>query len=145
MSAYDLHDLLVERGGLIANTWQFFVSVHFALLGIAFVVRRQLPMLILRTVMLIGYAGFMYVNYMAQLDNYRYGAALSAYAATLASTETNPQLKALHELAAQNGWILKYLVYIYAASTVIGALAIFLPAFRRTHVGEHEEETPPAF
>ena len=145
MSAYELHDLLVDRGGLIANTWQFFVSVHLALLGIAFVVRRQSPILILRTVMLIGYAGFMYVNYMAQLDNYTYGAALSAYAATLAGAETNPQLKALHELVAQDGWILRYLVYIYAASTVIGALAIFLPAFRRTHAGEHDEESPLAF
>jgi hypothetical protein len=127
MGAYELHDLLVDHRGLIANTWQFFVSVHLALLGLAFVVRFHDAKLVLRLLMFTGYAGFMYINFMAQLDNYRYAAALLNALVEEASGET-PAIRAMH-LLFRPGWILDYLHVIYLGSMVLGALAIFIPAF----------------
>jgi hypothetical protein len=126
MTAYELHDLLVDHRGLIANTWQFFVSVHLALLGLAFVVRFQERKLILRTLMFVGYAGFMFINYNAQLDNYRYAAVLLDYLA-VATQGAEPAQQALHQVF-RKGWVLDYLAYIYGVSMLLGLLAIYLPA-----------------
>jgi hypothetical protein len=128
MTAYELHDLLVDHRALIMNTWQFFVSVHLAMLGLAFVVRFHEPKWFMRVLMLVGYAGFMFINYNAQLDNYKYATALLDYLQAIDTPAMIEPERALHSVF-RKGWILQYLLPIYGACLILGILAIFLPAF----------------
>ena len=68
MTGYELHDLLANARELISDTWNFFLTVHLAVLGIVFIASRGIGF-VERTVLVGAYLAFMYMNYAAQLDN----------------------------------------------------------------------------
>lgn len=139
MTVYELHDLLGEHRALIMNTWQFFVSVHLAMLGLAFVVRFYEPKWILRAMMLIAYLGFMYVNFNAQLDNYRFSAALLDYLDVLDSATAIAEERALRAVFSKG--FVDYLPWIYGAASFLGLIAIFLPAFGHAKAADEESSS----
>lgn len=69
-SSFDFLQALIELEGLNLNTWNFFVSIHLALGGLVFVVRRMIY-LVEKLVMLSAYWLFIAMNCSAQFVNYQ--------------------------------------------------------------------------
>ena len=85
MSEYELLDLLASNYQKIDGLWNFFISIHLAILGALFLMPRRVSTPE-RLVAFGAYAAFMYVNRSAMLDSYDYHLALSKEAARLAVT-----------------------------------------------------------
>lgn len=124
MTVADLHGIFVSNRGLIAETWNFFVTVHMAIIGLMFVARGNAVPLVARLLVLVGYAAFMYINYRAQVDNYGY------------STEVLRRLQALEGEKAlvsmfQIGWINSYLPVIYIGAGVFSIVVVLTTYYFR--------------
>ena len=122
MTLAEIHTLLAYNRELIASTWNFFVSVQLALIGIIFVTRRNEVPVLMRGLLLLPYSAFLDINYRAQVDNYEYSRKVLNYAKELeALSETQ---SAALSVIFQTGWIIPYLPILYSASFAIGAIII---------------------
>jgi len=132
----DAHQLLASNRDLINNTWHFFVSVHLALFAVAMFSPNRAasgkPLLLL----LPFYAGFMYLNYQAQLDNYNYAKQILDYIATL--TQGSSEM-AILTASFHKGWLLPYLGWIYTAVGVFSSFVVIVFAFQKPPVREVRE------
>lgn len=125
MSLAEIHQLLATNRQLIADIWQFFISVHLALFALIFTINPKRVTIFARLALVIAYFGFMYLNYHAQLDNYTYARDLIAAGRRLESDQIiarSPLFKAF-----QAGWIITYLPVIYGVSAALGTGLILLP------------------
>lgn len=123
MTGYELHELLGANRELISDTWNFFLSVHLAVLGIIFIARGRINVL-QRLVLIAAYLGFMYINYRAQMDNYAaHNAIIDQIRALPPSGPDAAQAQAL--VVAQSMWIIDYLMYVFAASATVSSVIIF--------------------
>jgi hypothetical protein len=75
MSLYELLDLLASNYQKIDTLWEFFISIHLAVLGALFLMPRRVSMPE-RLVAFLAYAAFSYVNRSALVDTYDYHAVL---------------------------------------------------------------------
>jgi hypothetical protein len=117
MTPTDLHGMFVDNRALIADTWNFFVTVHMALIGLMFLARGAHVPFLARLLVLPGYAAFMYINYRAQVDNYTYTA------------EIIRKLQAegdggLPTTMFRVGWVTEYLPWIYLGAAAFSVLVI---------------------
>lgn len=122
MTVAELHGIFVSNRGLINETWNFFVTVHMAIIGLMFLARGNEVPIRARLLVLPGYFAFMFINFRAQQDNYGY------------STEVLNRLKLLegdHAMASmfKIGWINNYLPYIYGGAALF-AVIIVLATFK---------------
>ena len=82
MSTYELLDVLASNYQKIDGTWNFFITIHLALLGALFLMPRRISVPE-KLVVLIAYAVFNYVNRSALIDAYDYQRAVLAEIARL--------------------------------------------------------------
>eukprot|EP00611_Tribonema_gayanum_P004712 TRINITY_DN13914_c0_g1_i1.p1 TRINITY_DN13914_c0_g1~~TRINITY_DN13914_c0_g1_i1.p1 ORF type:complete len:135 (-),score=14.61 TRINITY_DN13914_c0_g1_i1:72-476(-) len=127
MDLGELHQLILSNRSLIANTWQFFISVHLALFGLLSLLSRGATDGRWRIILLLPfYWGFMFLNYRAQVDNYNYADALIS---AVGDIEASGQGTAsILEATTSPGWVIAYLLPIYAATGVVCTLALVVLA-----------------
>ena len=82
MSLYETLDLIASQFQVINETWNFFVTIHLAVLGLIFIAGRKITWGE-RIIGFVGYCGFSAVNYSAQRDNYAYLETLISEAAAM--------------------------------------------------------------
>jgi hypothetical protein len=121
-----LYEVLGQHRELIANTWQFFVSVHIAIFGLLFMINPSRVSLTSRLVLFFAYSGFMYLNYNAQVDNYTYARELIELAFRLESLQPEPN-QVLTRTFSAPGWLLTYLPYIFIVAMCVGGALILIP------------------
>lgn len=112
MSAFELHTLLASNRELIANTWNLFLGVHIGILAVFGV--RSGPGVGRRIILAAPfYLGFMFLNYRAQVDNYRYARTLLEQ---LREIEVNqPGSMNVTSRVFESGWVTTYLPALYLA------------------------------
>ena len=116
MTGYEFHDLLAGNRELISDTWNFFLTVHLALLGIIFVSRDGINN-IQRIVLFGAYVAFMYMNYAAQIDNYtHYLSIVDGIRSMPATSQGAAEAKAM--VTMDPVWIVDYLGFVYLAATI---------------------------
>jgi len=122
MTLAEIHEILAYNRALIAETWNFFVTVHLALIGLVFLAHRAKSQLFLLILLVPAYASFMYINYRAQIDNYKYTKKILEYAEHIELSVDNnlATLSAIFD----TGWIIEYLQQIYLLAFVFGVLII---------------------
>ena len=120
VTGYELHDLLAANRELISDTWNFFLSVHLAVFGIVYIASGRTGWAE-RLVLAGAYLGFMYLNYMAQLDNYT---AYNAILSQIMLLEDGSAAKAL--VGGDPAWIVDYLMIVFAAAAICSSLIIML-------------------
>lgn len=86
MSAYEIMDLIASQLSIINEVWNFFLTIHMAIIGLLIIARQFVPGT-MKVVIIIAYLGFLGVNYSAQADNYSQLEALYADAAMFAERE----------------------------------------------------------
>ncbi len=124
MTGYELHDLLANARELISDTWNFFLTVHLAVLGIVFIASRGIGF-VERTVLVGAYLAFMYMNYAAQLDNYgQYVQIIEQIELLPATAEGAATAKALATM--EPVWITEWLMHAYIAAAAVASLIIML-------------------
>ncbi|WP_018996494.1 hypothetical protein [Hirschia maritima] len=121
-----IHELIGQHREFISNTWQFFVSVHIAIFGLLFMINPDRVNIASRFVLFSAYGGFMYLNYNAQLDNYRYALELLTLARELEEGLGKTQ-SIITNVFNRPGWVLEYLIYIFGISTSVGGALILIP------------------
>ena len=122
MTGADLHEILADKHELISDTWYYFLTVHMALLAIIYVAQRRarFPE---RIFLLLGYFGFLAINYMGQADNYAVFDAICNAMHQLPDTPENEIAKAL--MPHKEGvWIRPYLHYLYGTAAAVSTLII---------------------
>lgn len=119
MDLYQLHSILAENRDLIAHTWEFFVTVNLAIIGILYVGNKQIPLWV-RITLLIPYSAFMYLNYRAQIDNYTYASEILNFAQTYSDQSGENSLVTFFNA----GWVLNYLSLIYISGFIFGSVLI---------------------
>jgi len=123
MTAADLHSMFVQE------TWNFFVSVHMAVIGLMFIARGSHIPFFARLLVLPGYAAFMYINYQAQVDNYAYTAEILQQLHVAGNGGVSTSMFRV-------GWVRGYLQMIYAGAAALSVLVMlgvsFLPGSRDT-------------
>lgn len=130
MDLGELHQLILSNRSLIANTWQFFISVHLALFGLLSLLARDSTDGRWRIVMLLPfYWGFMFLNYRAQVDNYNYAQALISAVADLESHGANAL--SILQATASPGWVIAYLLPIYAATGAVCTAALVILSLQK--------------
>ena len=97
---------------LILNTWNFYISVNLAVLGIIFITHRHIN-IVERLLGVGAYMAFAYVNYGAQRDNYTYLEFLFEEVAA-----TGLDIGYIFAI----GPISEYLPYIYGTAAVVMVL-----------------------
>jgi hypothetical protein len=117
MTPFELHDQLLHNRELIYDTWNFFVSVHLALLGVIFVADGQHKSLLQRLLIVPAYGGFMVVNYRAQVDNYGYAQAILG---KIGKLDESARIVA----SVDRAWIADYLLEVYAGAAMLSVLLI---------------------
>jgi hypothetical protein len=117
MTPTDLHGVFVDNRALIADTWNFFVTVHMAVIGLMFLARGAHVPLMARLLVLPGYAAFMYINFRAQVDNYTYTAEIIR---KLQAEGDGGLSTAMFRV----GWVTEYLPWIYLGAAVFSVLVI---------------------
>ncbi|MEO0883242.1 MAG: hypothetical protein AAFY34_10970 [Pseudomonadota bacterium] len=127
MSLFEIHEILAGNRELIAQTWEFFINVHLAIIGIMYIGSHRVPVTA-RLVLILPYAAFMYMNYHAQLDNYTYAREILEYANNYALETGDDTLTQFFKA----GWVLEYLLVLYCAAGAFGAAAILLIGDRRS-------------
>lgn len=125
MTLLDIHQTISENRALIASTWEFFLTVHITLFALIFLIDPRRISMVSRVVVLIGYLGFMYINYRAQVDNYEYTLALIEWGRTL--EENVSTTEAVLTTVFEAGWILNLLPFIYLVSSLAGMAIIMIP------------------
>lgn len=133
MDLLRLHEILTENRMLIAETWNFFVTVHLALIGLVIIAPKQkVPHLILWP-LICAYLSFCFINFRAQQDNYQYVADLLALTKTAEIDQLGREsLSAVFSA----GWISSLLPLIYAAAAILGVVGLIWGArVRATHHG----------
>lgn len=124
MTGYELHDLLAGNRELISDTWNYFLSVHLAVLGVIFVASGGVNT-IQRMVLFVAYAAFMYMNHSAQIDNYRQ--YIDLIDAIRNMPDDAPGAGTAKSLATMDpAWIVTYLREVYIAAGVGCGLIIML-------------------
>ncbi|MEL6360637.1 MAG: hypothetical protein AAFR21_06085 [Pseudomonadota bacterium] len=124
MTGYELHELLAANRELISDTWNFFLSVHLAVFGIVYIASGRIHRAE-RLVLIIAYLGFMFMNYMAQMDNYKAYSVLIEQISVL--PDTMPDAAVAKALANSDpAWIVTYLMPVYAAASLASSLIIML-------------------
>lgn len=120
MTEYELLDLLGDNRALIADTWELFLGVHMAIVGVLFFAADGRFGPVGRMALLPVYYGFMFLNWGAQVDNYTYSAALLGQIADVQGT--NQWGEAVFDALAMP----QRLFAIFAVSAVIGtSLLVF--------------------
>ena len=137
MTAADYHAIFVANRGLIAETWNFFVTVHMAIIGLMFVARGNAVPLIARLLVLVGYAAFMYINYRAQVDNYGYSTEV------LRRLQTIEGEKALVSMF-QIGWINSYLPVIYVGAGLFSIVFVLTTFYFRDENANRRRRAVPS-
>ncbi|MEL6364134.1 MAG: hypothetical protein AAFR11_04770 [Pseudomonadota bacterium] len=69
MSAYEIMDLIASQLSIINEVWNFFLTIHMAVIGLLIIARQYVPWA-MKLVVITAYLGFLGVNYSAQIDNY---------------------------------------------------------------------------
>lgn len=135
MSLAEIHEILAYNRALIADTWNFFVSVHLALIGLVFLAHRAKVQTFLLVALIPAYACFMYINFRAQVDNYAYSKKVLEYATKLEQDEgTNlATLSAIFDA----GWIIHFLPVIYVIAFLFGVLIIASEIFVQKKEGKN--------
>jgi len=82
MSTYELLDVLASNYQKIDGLWNFFITIHLALLGALFLMPRRIS-IPEKLVVLIAYGAFSYVNRGALVDTYDYHRVVLAEIARL--------------------------------------------------------------
>lgn len=126
MTLAEIHDILASNRALIAETWNFFVSIHLAIIGLVFLAHRAKTPIFLLLLMIPAYTSFMYINFRAQVDNYAYTKKILEYAEVIEQAEEN-NLATL-SVIFDTGWIIQYLQLIYILAFVFGMLVILYEA-----------------
>jgi hypothetical protein len=133
MQAADIYQLFGSNRDLIASTWHFFVSVHMGLFAVLLLTPHKggrRPELLF---LIPFYLGFLYLNYRAQIDNYKLSNRLLS---SIESYETGPATQRLVSQLFEPGWVLPYLWPIYLATAVFALALMIWSAFRK---GAHKE------
>lgn len=129
MTLAEIHMILVENRDLIAQTWNFFVTVHLALLGLVFLAEREGTAKVIRALLVPAYLAFMYINYRAQLDNYAYTTKILELAQNI--EQVNGTEDTALSVIFDTGWITQYLSTIYSIAAAFGVSVISLGLFGR--------------
>ncbi len=132
MTGYELHDLLSGNRELISNTWNYFLTVHLALLGVIFVASGGINT-IQRVVLFGAYAAFMYMNYAAQLDNYTFYIRLIEEIDAMPN-DADGAMTAKSLATMDPVWIVDWLREVYLAAGVTCGLVIMLIKRERDEV-----------
>jgi hypothetical protein len=117
MSLADLHQLMVDTLGLITDTWNFFISVHMAIVGVLFITAGSNVNFITRALCLPAYGGFMFVNLRAQMDQYAYLEGVVRQIQEIGGSEVPVDM-------FQATWISNWLIPIYGVAGGISVLFI---------------------
>nr|WP_321440890.1 hypothetical protein [uncultured Hyphomonas sp.] len=125
MTIEQIHENIALNRELIAETWQFFVTVHLSLFGLLFLIDQRRVKWPVRFIMLAAYAGFMYLNYRAQLDNYNYSFELIRYGLKIETENSDESVLLL--AVFEPGWVVRWLKWIYGVAAVLGAALILIP------------------
>lgn len=129
MSLAEIHTLLAMNRELIAQTWNFFVSVHLAITGIIFVSQGNRVPIVAKAALVPAYLGFMYINFRAQMDNYQYTRKILEYAQEIEATAAVE--RATLSVIFKTGWIIEYLSFIYGGAAIFAIAIIFLGSWQR--------------
>lgn len=122
MALSDALSLFADTRDLIANTWQFFVSVHMAIFAVLLLSPKTEAGPRPQILFLIPfYTGFMWLNYGGQQDNYALSGVLLQQIQALETQAGGP---ALISGVFQGGWVLQYLNAIYAGSFLFCTILI---------------------
>lgn len=130
MSLAEIHGILAQNRELITQTWNFFVTVHLAILGLVFIADHNRPPPLARFLIIPAYAAFMYINYRAQVDNYAYSTKILDYAAVIEAENVNAY--ASLSVIFETGWIMKYLPWIYSGAFGFGCVVVMSGFFLTT-------------
>lgn len=75
MSLYEYLDILAQGYERIDFLWNIFIAVHLAIIGGIILINRRIGV-IERGIAIVGYLSFLFVNYQAVTDAYRYQTVL---------------------------------------------------------------------
>ena len=137
LSLDQVYELIAMNREMISGDWNFFLSVHLALLGVLFLTEPSRFALLKAAFLAPGYLGFMYMNYQSLSDNYAYGARLLAYAKELGEGGS-PTLEAIRQSKEAATWVAAYLPHIYITAAAFGLILILTFGFGR--VGQPPDE-----
>ncbi|MEM8771273.1 MAG: hypothetical protein AAGD92_06465 [Pseudomonadota bacterium] len=122
MTGYELHELLAANRELVSDTWNFFLSVHVAILGIIFIASGRVGFF-QRLVLVAAYLGFMFTNYRAQTDNYSAQISIVEQIRSLTGPDAAIAQALIND---QVMWITDYLMYVFAGAATVSSLIILL-------------------
>ena len=123
MNLFQIQQLIADNRALIVADWNLFVSVHLWLFAglILSPARggRRLHLLLLMPF----YLAFMYMNFRAQMDNYRYFKELSELPAPTNESSEAMLLKVFQETVD----LIPYVPWIYSgtAATMVACIVFF--------------------
>lgn len=122
LSAGELHELLAMYREHASETWNFFLSVQFALIGFVYFTRDMPAPFFSRILLVAPYGAFMFMNYRAQVDNYAITVKISEII-----NEDFAGTRASQLVGAEGGWIVQWLDYIYLVAGGLGAVLLLFP------------------
>ena len=89
LTLYELLDVMASAHDRINTLWNFFVTIHLAILGALIVLRREVGWMA-KFVVLFAYCGFSWVNYNAVIDAYGFLLSVSGDIAAFGLREGQP-------------------------------------------------------
>ncbi len=125
MTGFELHDLLTGNRELISDTWNFFLTVHLAIFGIVYIACGHIKM-IERGLLVGGYLSFMYVNYMAQMDNYLNNKRILEQIWSLGPDVPDAEAAKALLGPVKQVWIMDYLGTFYICAAVVASVLIMI-------------------
>jgi hypothetical protein len=137
MSVYELLDVLASNYAKIDGLWNFFITIHLAILGALFLMPRRVS-LPERGVALLAYAAFSFVNRSALIDSYDYQRTVLNEIARLKVAPDQTGGLLVQQLA--NFHLEEKIGFLAWSHYVAGAVVIFAFLFANTlarHPGEN--------
>ncbi len=129
MDTYETMDLIASNREIINANWQFFISLHLALVGVMYISTVRVP-LRGRLALIIPYVAFLYMNYQAQVDYYTQDLLLHEYWRSIRDASDIPLGPDLDQ-AYDVGWINPFLPYIYMVAAFFGGFTLLMAGAKR--------------
>lgn len=121
MSLYEYLDILAQGYERIDFLWNMFIAVHLAIIGGIILINRRIGVLE-RTIAIIGYLSFLFVNHNSITDAYGYQIVLLEEIEKLGGPGATGLLAHMRDFDLPGR--IAFLDYAYIAAGVLACLAI---------------------